>query len=213
MYLIDGTYFIRELSIPNVNEMQTDVSDNLEMLVDEKVRLFLQVVLGFELYQSLDGDIDNGTLKSDAAQRWKDLVNGKTYNDGSKRWNGLLQVSGTYKKSLLANFVFHDWLMGNTTSVSGVGEVNIKAKNASLVVPNQRLSTVWNGFIEMYQGYRNTEFITVEQGHGAMYMDWLQMPESPLSSLVSMVQFIRDHSNDYPGALLPIYPMSNKFGL
>lgn len=209
MYLIDGTYFTRELSIPNVNEMQTDVSDNLEMLVDEKVRLFLQVVLGFELYASLDSDIVNGVLKSDAAQRWKDLVNGKTYNDGSKNWAGLLQAYGTYKKSLLANFVFHDWLAGNTTSVSGVGEVNIKGKNSVSVIPNQRLSKVWNGFIEMYQGTRTTKFATVERGHGAIYMDW----QHTQTELVPMVTFIRDHSDVYENALLPIYPMSNKYGL
>lgn len=209
MYLIDVTYFTRELSIPNVNEMQTDVSENLEMLVDEKVRLFLQVVLGFELYASLNGDIVNGVLKADAAQRWKDLVNGKTYNDGSKNWAGLLQVYGTYKKSLLANYVFHDWLSGNTTTVSGVGEVSIKAKNAMNVLSNQRLSTVWNGFIEMYQGTRTTKFATVERGHGAIYMDW----QHTQTELVPMVTFIRDHSDEFEGALLPVYPMSNKYGL
>lgn len=207
MYLIDKSYFTRELSIPNVNEMQTDVSDNLEMLVDEKVRLFLQLILGFELYASLDADIVNGVLKADAAQRWKDLVNGKTY-DG-KRWNGLLQEYGTYKKSLLANFVFHDWLSGNTTTVSGVGEVNIKAKNAIGVIPNQRLAAVWNGFIQMYQGTRITKFAEVERGHGSIYMDWTHTQ----TELVPLTTFVRDHSTEYEGALLPIYPMANSFGL
>lgn len=209
MYLIDSTYFTRELSIPNVNEMQTDVADNLEMLVDEKVRLFLQVILGFELYASLNSDIVNGVLKEDASQRWKDFVNGKTYNDGSKNWAGLLQVYGTYKKSLLANFVFHNWLSGNTTTVTGVGEVNIKGKNSIGVTPNQRLSTVWNEFIQMYQGTRTTKFATVERGHGAIYMDWTHTQ----TELVPLTTFIRDNSEEYEGALLPIYPMSNSFGL
>jgi hypothetical protein len=209
MYLIDGTYFTRELSIPNVNEMQTEVSDNLEMLVDEKVRLFLQVILGFELYTDLDDNITNGVLDANAPQKWKDLVNGKDYTDGSKRWDGLLQTYGTYKKSLLANYVFYYWLSGNTTSVSGVGEVNIKAKNAVNVMPNQRLSTVWNGFIEMYQGTRTTKFATVERGHGAIYMDWQQTQ----IETVPLTTFIRDHISEYSNALLPVFPLANKYGL
>ena len=209
MYLINAEYFTRELSIPNVNEMQTNVSENLEMLVDEKVRLFLQVILGFELFASLDSDIVNGVLKTDASQRWKDFVNGVTYNNGSKRWAGLLQEYGTYKKSLLANYVFHEWLSGNTTTVTGVGEVSIKAKNAQSVLSNQRLSTVWNGFIEMYQGTRTTKFATVERGHGAIYMDWAhtQLETVPLTT------FIRDHSDVYENALLPVFPVANKYGL
>ena len=105
MYLIDASYFIREIHIPNVNESNNGSGENLDYFIDEKVRLLLSTkALGGTLFAEFNGYVSNGVLSNTAPQKWKDLVNGKTYTKDDKTyiWEGLLQTKGTFKKSLLA---------------------------------------------------------------------------------------------------------------
>ena len=51
MYIIDESYFKRELSIPNINETLSDAKDNLQGFIDDKVRLLLQNSLGYQLFK------------------------------------------------------------------------------------------------------------------------------------------------------------------
>ena len=51
MYIIDESYFIKELRIPNTSEIDVSGSDTpFEMWIDKEARLCLQNALGSDLF-------------------------------------------------------------------------------------------------------------------------------------------------------------------
>lgn len=213
MYLIDASYFIREIHVPNVNESNTDSGVKLDYFIDEKVRLLLSTkALGSVLFTQLDSNVTNGVLSNTAPQKWKDLVNGKTYTKDGKSyvWEGLLQTKGTFKKSLLAYYTYYYWLMDNVSTMGGVGEVRGEAKNAVNVNSTQRLTTIWNEFVRMYQG-ENACFKGVKYVYnGVPIADFYNQNSG---NYVSLLQYLKDNETDYPDATLEMFEFKNQLGL
>ena len=212
MYLIDETYFIKELSVPNINEMDADNLTILTQYVDEFARKLLKDALGYDLFKELDTNITNGVLDAGAPQKWLNFVNGCEYTKDGKtyKWNGLIFTEGLHKSSLLAKFVFYHWLKDNVTTITGTGEKSIKSVNADSVNTNQRLVTVWNDFVSEYQG-SNTRFPTVWYKGATKVIDWFGSGES--LGYVSLIQFLTDNETNYPDATLITYSLQNQFGL
>jgi len=215
MYIIDQTYFIKELSIPNLNEMDSDTLSSLDVMVDDYVRLLLQNLLGYELFNDLDSNIENGVLKEDAAQKWVDLVNGVEYTKDSKThfWNGLIYKRGLHNHSLLAKYVFYYWLKDSVSLLTGTGEKSITASNMIAVNSNQRMLNVWNSFVEDYQyNYCKTLAPSEYYHNGVLIIDWLGNNQKE-NQYVSLVKFISDHESDYPNAPKMLYNEQNQLGL
>jgi len=212
MYLIDSSYFIKELSVPNINEMDSDNLDILNQYIDKYSRQLLQTVLGYDLFKVLDSNITAGVLNVGAPQKWLDLVNGVEYTKDGKtyKWKGLLHTEGLFKGSLLATFVFYNWFKDNVTTVTGTGEKSIKAFNSETVNSNQRLVTVWNDFVSEYQG-NNTRFPTVWYKGNTKVIDWFGSGEN--LGYVSLIQYLSDKESDFSNANLYIYNNQNQFGL
>ncbi len=213
MYLIDASYFIREIHIPNVNESNTDAGTKLEYFVDEKVRLLLSTkALGSVLFNQLNSNITNGVLSNTAPQKWKDLVNGKTYTKDDKTyvWEGLLQTKGTFKKSLLAYYTYYYWLMDNVSTMVGIGEVRGEAKNAVNVNSTQRLTTVWNEFIKLYQGENDCYILQKYLYNGVPVSDYYNNNQN---NYVSLLRFLKDNETDFPDATLEMFEFKNQLGL
>ena len=212
-YIIDETYFQRNLHVPNSDELNTGAYAELQEYIDSKARLCLKSALGYKLFNEFDGNVTNGVLDDGAPQKWIDLVNGKEYtiNGDLFRWEGLIQTEGAFNKSLLANFVYYHWLNDNQSSVTGVGEVVLNAKNATNINSTQRLVSVWNEFVEMYQGkmfehYKHTYYyrnIKIVDYLGDAYDD----------EYVSLVRFLIDNKEDYPEAAIKRYQFINQFGI
>jgi len=199
MYIIDQTYFIKELNVPNINEMDSDTLVSLEIDIDKYVRLLLHSALGYDLFKDLDDNITDGELNSGADQKWKDLVNGVEYlKDGKTyRWRGLIFTEGNYKGSLLAKYVFYYWLKDSVSLLTGTGEKQITATNAIAVNSTQRLTAVWNDFVNDYQGNICSHV-------------W---PELSKVGYVDLIQFLKDKSEDYQDAALSLYQTTNSLGL
>jgi hypothetical protein len=212
MYLINETYFIKELSVPNINEMDADNLTILTQYVDEFARKLLKDALGYDLFKELDTNITSGVLNVGAPQKWLDLVNGCEYTKDGKtyKWNGLIFTEGFHKSSLLAKFVFYHWLKDNVTTITGTGEKSMKSVNADSVNSNQRLVTVWNDFVSEYQG-SNTRFPTIWYKGATKVIDWFGSGES--LGYVSLIQFLTDNETNYPDANLATYSLQNQFGL
>lgn len=219
MYLINDTYFIDYTDIPNVDEPDTKAAAQLERRIDEMGRLFVLEALGATLKTELDGYLVNGLLPvvPDAPAidpvpvKWRNLVTGCTYTvDGiDKVWKGLLWQEGTFKGSLMADFVYHSWLEMKVSYMSGVGEVKSKAKNSDNVNSTQRLVTVWNRFVEANQGEWDNRY-------DAHYwsIDWRSYNWSyRTDGTVSLIQFLTDKATDYPDARLKTYEIANQLGL
>lgn len=212
-YLIDESYFQRELFVPNADDQDRSVYQELQQFIDEKARLCLKEVLGYTLFKDLDDNITDGNLDDAAPQKWKDLVNGKEYTkDGyTYYWQGLLINEGAFKKSLLANYVFYYWLYYNQSTMSGVGEVVLNAKNAININSTQRLTSVWNEFVEMYQGKQTKYTYSEYKRNGIKVIDWLGNNTNDYYS--SLIMFLSDNEEDYPDAPLKMYNTINQFGL
>lgn len=209
MYLIDTSYFVREYSIPNINELQSETATNFGYYIDDKVRLFLQQTLGYANFNDLDGNITDGVLGGGAPQKWLDLVNGTEYTKGGKtlKWNGLLYTNGTFKKSLLTPYVFHEWLRENATT--NTGQV-IDTANMQRLSLTPRLTDVWNAFVYQYQKDRRNYLPKVKQEGNAKYIDFLFESND---NYVSMLRFLQDNSDSYDPITYKLFPIVNNFGL
>lgn len=212
-YIIDETYFQREYYVPNVDELNSDANKELMNYIDEKSRLLIRDAIGYANFKELDANITNGNLDSDAPQKWLDLVNGVEYTVGDKTyyWKGLKYKDGAFRSSLLTPFVFYYWLFFNQSTMSGVGEVIVMAKNAVHINSSQRIITVWNEFVNQYQGNCNSRQPKHYLHRGVPVIDWIG--EDNNNDYVSLVQFISDKSEDYPNAPLKRYKIKNQLGL
>lgn len=150
MYIIDDTYFqYPKRDIPNVDEADSKSFVELEMLIDEKCRLFMRYFLTEAEVTDFESYLVNGmfpTITTGIPQKWIDLVNGKD------DWKGLIYSLGTSKNSLLADFVYYHYLVNQVSYMTGVGDAKANPKGASLVNPTQRIVTIWNDFLLQYQG-------------------------------------------------------------
>lgn len=201
MYIIDDTYFIKELYVPNLNEMDSDTLTTLETAVDRYVRQFLRDALGNVLFTELDSHITDGVLDAGAPQKWLDLVNGV---DG---WKGLAFTEGTYKGSILAKYVYYHWLKDAVSNMTGTGEKVITATDALAVNSTQRLTNVWNDFVEDNQGIFVLNRWTY--GYDHFYLNEYYCHDTNYS----LIRFLNDKSEDYPDANKKVYEIKNQLGL
>lgn len=211
-YLIDQTYFHKTLYIPNVDELNSSISVKLTQFIDDASRLFLKDTLGYQNFKALDAYIDaNGNLLPTAPQHFQDLVHGAEYTKGGNTyyWEGLLYTHGAFKKSVIAHYVFTQWLQHNHTQASGVGQVVLEAKNALRINSTERYVTVWNAFVDMYQGEGNTHYPEVAIYDGVTFTDW----QSQNNGYVSMLTYIQDHKADFAVFPQKRFQIKNQLGL
>jgi hypothetical protein len=226
MYIINETYFNGAFNVPNVDELNTDTKANLELIIDDKARLFLQDALGYELFTDLDQYVVNGVFVEEinigtedvpelqpTPQKWLDFVNGKEYtlNGNTYKWQGLIYENGGLKKSILTDFCYYHWLLEKVSEMYGVGDAVAIPKNAVRVNPTQRIVTTWNNFVEKNQ--KDISAVankTVSYLRGVRFTDYYS---SNSSRYVSLVKYLEDNKEDYPNVTPRYYETKNQLGL
>lgn len=209
MLYIDKTYFTKQLSVSNTEEPTSDATAELNSSIDRYVSQFLKLTLGNVLFAELKSYTTNGELDDDAPQKWKNLIDGCDYViDGTTyTWQGLRYTDGAFKVSLLANYVYVNQF--NTNINSQLGQVLIEGKNSNVVDSTPHLVSIWNDFVEMYQGsydcnpqqhYRN----------GVLFVDYYGNRQS---GYVSYLQFLLDNKTDYPNATAGSIEYKNSLGI
>lgn len=195
MYIVDKTYFIKKLSIPNTEEHNSEQAIQLETSIDLYARQFLQVTLGNVLFSDLDSNVTDGALEVGAPLKWLNLVNGCSYTlDGKDyTWKGLIYSEGMYKNSMLAHYVYVNQY--NDTVNTMLGQVGLQGKNSEVVNPTSHLVGIWNDFVKMYQG-ENCYFNKQTIHRGVIFTDYFQ--ETQESGYVSYLKFLTDNKEDYP---------------
>lgn len=212
MYIIDETYFTKELVIPNQSAIDVGGSTApFSTWIDQQSRLFLQSVLGNVLFTDFDANVTDGVLDVGAPQKWIDLVDGKTYTENgvSYTWKGLKFEEGAFKGSIIAYFVYCKWLEYQLSRQSGIGEVRGSAANSASVGTTHRYVTTWNTFVDMYQGTHDTD-MTITVYRGVPFLDYYGDRED---GYVSLVQFLLDNEEDYPKPAVRRYNYLNTFGV
>jgi len=209
MYLIDVSYFIKNLHVPNTEEPTSDAYNELEVSIDRYVRQFLQLTLGSELFFELNSYVIDGELNSSAPQIWLNLVNGCNYtNNGiNYTWKGLIYEEGLFKGSILAYFVYCNHFQNTANSV--LGQVAIDPKNGVVINPTSHLVNIWNEFIEMYQGSCSSSTKTTYYD-GVIFEDYFQ---NKTNGYVSYLQFLRDNKTDYSNFKANVINFVNNFGI
>ena len=200
MYLIDETYLTRELYTPHTKAgVDIDSSGNaITEYIDKYARLLLQNALGNVLFKLLDEQIENGNLKTDAPQKWKDLVNGVdyVYSGDNHTWKGLLDIEGAFKESVLAYYVYYHYFLNNLSQVSSFGEVKASSVNSENVNPSAKLVATWNKYVKLYQGDRTKVEGTLTFVNGVPFYDYF----SGNGGYVNLIQFLEHKETDYPDA-------------
>jgi len=152
--IIDNTYFEKgSLYIPNnkdINVAPVDTPSSqseLDFFIEKYERELLLNAFGVTLYNELQSQIPNPTI-----QKWIDLINGSDYTDADgevKRWDGL---KGNLSQSVIAFFVYCEYLRNDNEAYATVGTVKNNAKNADNVDATPKYIKAWHQFIDFYQG-------------------------------------------------------------
>lgn len=97
MSLIDSSYFVGSINIPNTNK--TEIAERLDWFIKKYEPVLLTGILGYELYLAFKAGLQEITVD----QKWLDILYGAdyTYQSRLKRFRGLLVVDdqlnpGTY---------------------------------------------------------------------------------------------------------------------
>lgn len=150
--LIDKTYFIRDISLPaQVLDGTFEAITNYIVRYEKKA---LMMLLGYELYTTVKAEI-NAASYSDP---WDGLVNGKEYTNSrgyTIKWEGLKNDG---KESMLAYYIYYNYVRDQITHSSGIGEVLSQGENSTRVSPLYKLSAAYNRFCELFGSASDSAF-------------------------------------------------------
>jgi hypothetical protein len=85
--LIDRTYFVGELNIPNSTNMV--IGSQVDLFIEKYEEKFLSDALGYTLYKAMKAGLDATPVE----QKWTDLIEGVEYTDINSKtmfWKGLV---------------------------------------------------------------------------------------------------------------------------
>lgn len=207
--IIDSSYFqSKETFIPNViaqPNMQSNTpseATQLQMEIDSREYELLVSFLGAEqTNELLDQFETNGTFKSTALQKWKDLV------DGVDNWRGLRFTIGTKKISLIAYYVFYYYLGESYSTFNTTGVQVSESKNANTISPIQKQVNAWNSFVELYNG--------ISEGIDYRFfwdrINYLNTDNN--NNVITLYDFMQSKPTDYDSSFFTHKLPINTFGL
>lgn len=171
---------IRGLGPVSVDEFtdRSDLIGGFDMIDgtswEDGMRIFVKIV-GVQ-----SGYSDNsGLLCSDVScnqQKYIDLLLGKEYtnrNGELTKWRGLTYCSGTYRASLIANYVYYWYIRNQASNSSPSGEKETKTENAESVSPRYKMARAWNEMSEWNLELR--EFLLSNSATYPEYVDPLSI--------------------------------------
>ena len=202
MYLIDGTYFARDLQLPK-SQRGVDIIDSWG---ETEPIAVLKGALNRDLFDDFDSNVTAGVYVP-GVTKWDNLVNGLdyTYQGKDYRWDGLLRQEGSFKFSLLADYTWCEWLRHSLSRQSGVGEVKGNAANSVNVNSTSTFVNIWNRFVLAYQG-RESLTPRVYIKRGVPFYDYFNSE----GSYVSLIDFLKHNKTDYEDADLLTYEFANE---
>lgn len=201
--IIDTSYFqYQPLRIPNaipqISIQQNTPSNNDELLAaitNMEYQLLINA-LGYEQYNELMSQFEvNGDWKVSALQKWKDLI------DGKDEWRGVRYSVGTYKHSLIAYYVYYQFLLNDQVYYTTTGLQRANSENSNTVIPNSQLTRIWNQFVIMYQGWYNY----------CGCSGWVQ--NDTAGNNLSMLGYMQSRPDDYGVDNFTLYELQNVWGI
>ncbi|MFL0093600.1 DUF6712 family protein [Tenacibaculum maritimum] len=142
----------------------------LDFFIEEHEPEVLIDCFGYSLYEEFLSQFDeNYKLKDNVDQKWKDLLNGKEYQlEGKKaKWRGLIFKEKDLDRSLIAYYVFCEFLNKDQSSYNGTGTQKEKTKNTTPVSSDPLYVASFRKF------HKLTEFSNRNNGLRSLY-DFIQ---------------------------------------
>lgn len=207
--IINTSYFLYEpLFIPNAKPIPDagdgiTVNNSLQACIDSMEYDLLVNVLGQAQYTLLVNSLNpDGTVKTETDERWRKLIEG----DGLS-WTGLRFNIGINKVSLIAYYVYYQFLFNSERYNSFTGLQRPRDANSTAVNANIELVRVWNKFVEMYQG-----------GDRCYYNYWPEIFTewnyyNYTESHVSLIDYLTANEDIYDCSFIKIYNIKNRLGL
>ena len=193
--LINSSYFQKgDLYIPNntdinVGDVGITNQTDLDFYIVEYERELLINALGIVLYEEYLVALQN---LNQADQKWTDLIDGKTYVNPSnvtKRWEGL---RGANKQSLVACYVYTQYLRNYNETFATTGVVRNDSKNATNYDATPKYIKAYNKFLRQYQADNLPNPITYVNRFGTNGLDWYGSEDTT----VSLYQFLTDSNSE-----------------
>lgn len=139
--LINSSFFIRNLNIPNI---ETPVSPDTNKVLQRLISFIakyepecLQKILGYPLYK---------LFLTESSARMTELLYGAEYLDEcgiTQKWQGLVHDTDI---SLIANYIYFYYQEASASQTTGVNTSVIKGSQSVLVSPQDKMINAWNFF-------------------------------------------------------------------
>ena len=158
MSIINASFFTGKRDLPNIGDTVSDFvggNSTLQNYIDIYEREALIFALGRQEYENFVAQLEpDGTLKPGAPMHYDWLLNGYNYTLGGKRmyWNGLIYEVGSFKDSLLADYIYSRFLEHNQSFIGDVGATTSKSANGMRVSADQKITDSYNDFVKQYGG-------------------------------------------------------------
>ena len=151
--LIDTTYFINEIVIPQLGAASNfTVDDVVNGLINKYETDILTKVMGVGFKSLYDAGIAANT------QRFKDIRDGVIYQDASGQsfqWIGL--TGGSNKdQSIIAMYVYYWYMRNKATTSTASGEGVLKVDTMQSISIMDKANRAWNEMCRLIQGNYNT---------------------------------------------------------
>lgn len=164
MPLIDNTFFVGELGIPNSDD--PSVAASLTLFTNRYEVELLRTWLGEDLYRDfvtalgqnkttgVYANVNNGQAMDGVDAMWANLLNGVEYEGMDQRlhkWNGFVCLSDDgypVKKSPIANYVFYKYMRDQALQRTGIGVINPTNESGVPASGSEMMSRAWNTMID-----------------------------------------------------------------
>lgn len=152
---IDISYFVGGIDIPNTD---TTNKNALGLAIKKYESEFLTRFLGKALYAYLLSVTDFITDPNNPTAAGMDgyLINGISFTGSNGNPNytegirgGDLYATSGFKRSMIANYVYWQWMRQYSSQTVGVGVVKSKVENMMLVSPKDKMVTAWNEMVDL----------------------------------------------------------------
>lgn len=158
--IISKAFFIGNIEIMNTDA--SDVSERLDLFINKYESKFLTELLGRETYKLFNAAITYNTPPTapTATSPFDALLAGQEFTDSDgelNKWGGFYnnELGDTYLSSPIANYIYWNWMRESSTINSGVGVVEAKVENSTMVLPTELMARAWNEMVDQLWVFDN----------------------------------------------------------
>ena len=199
MSLIDNTYFVGDIALPNLDE----VSNSFQATMNKYEEEVLKSLLGYTLYTEFIA-----ALAGSPAQKWIDLRDGAEFTFEfcgqtiTKKWNGLINSDLI---SLISYYTYYKYRYENLSTTTSINDVQGIAENATKVNDTRKMVYAWNRGLSLYG---ETPVFDPEWGFNKYSTTYEYYTDEP-----SAFNFLNANRSDYSDWIFTPLNRHNEFGL